>query len=169
MHGLFSSCGEWGAHSSCGVQTSHYGGFSCCGAQALGTWVSGVAAHRLQSLQLLGSSAQAYLLCGMWNPPGSVIEPMSPPLAGIFLTPGTFPFVRGEGDKREGIGVGDEHLSIACHTTCELLWTYQHIPSEHIEQKNYSMPILTNPHIVEDLNTSVSETERPSKQKANKI
>ena len=31
-----SSRGEWGLLSSCGVQASHHGGFSCCRAQALG-------------------------------------------------------------------------------------------------------------------------------------
>ena len=35
---LFSSCGAW---------ASHCGGFSYCGAHALGTWVSLVVAHRL--------------------------------------------------------------------------------------------------------------------------
>ena len=33
--GLFSSCSKWGLLSSCGVQTSYCGGFSC-GAQSLG-------------------------------------------------------------------------------------------------------------------------------------
>ena len=35
-----SRCGEW---------VSHRGGFSCCGAQALGAWASVVAARRLSS------------------------------------------------------------------------------------------------------------------------
>ena len=34
--GLFSSCGEWGILSSCGVRASHCGGFSCCEAEPLG-------------------------------------------------------------------------------------------------------------------------------------
>ena len=34
--GLFSSCGEWGLLSSCGAQTSHCSGFSCCRARDLG-------------------------------------------------------------------------------------------------------------------------------------
>ena len=33
---LFSSCGEQGLVSSCGVWASHCGGFSCCWAQAIG-------------------------------------------------------------------------------------------------------------------------------------
>ena len=41
LHGIFSSCGHWGLLSSCGVQASPWGGFSC-GAQSLGTWASEV-------------------------------------------------------------------------------------------------------------------------------
>ena len=33
----FSSSGERGANLRCSAQASHFGGFSCCGAQALGT------------------------------------------------------------------------------------------------------------------------------------
>ena len=40
----FSSCGQQRLLSSCGVQASHYGGFSCCRAQALGRMGSVVAA-----------------------------------------------------------------------------------------------------------------------------
>ena len=36
LRGPFSSCGEWGLVSSCGVQSSHCSGFSCWGAHALG-------------------------------------------------------------------------------------------------------------------------------------
>ena len=57
--GLFSSCGKHGLLSSCRAQTSHYSGFSCWGARALGrlgfsswgTWV--------QWLWLPGCRAQA--------------------------------------------------------------------------------------------------------------
>ena len=49
LHGLFSSCGEQGLLSSCGMQASHCGGFSCCGAWA---WV-------------LGSSG--FSSCGTWT------------------------------------------------------------------------------------------------------
>ena len=65
----FSSCGGWGLLSSCG-------GFSCCR-----TW----------TLERGFSSfdAQAYQVpCGMWNLPGPGIKPMSPALAGRFLTSG---------------------------------------------------------------------------------
>ena len=40
----FSGCGEQELLSSCSVQVSHYSGFSCCRAQALGTRASVVAA-----------------------------------------------------------------------------------------------------------------------------
>ena len=43
-------CCTW-AFSSCSVQAFHCGGFSCCGARALGTWA--------QQLWLVGSRAQA--------------------------------------------------------------------------------------------------------------
>ena len=35
LHGLVSSCGEQELPSSCCVQASHCGGFSCCGVWAL--------------------------------------------------------------------------------------------------------------------------------------
>ena len=45
----FSSCRERGLLSSCGAWASHRGGFSCCGAQALDTQASVVAAQGLIS------------------------------------------------------------------------------------------------------------------------
>ena len=48
-------------------------GLSSCGSRAL--------EHRLSSC-----GAQAWLLCGMWDLPGPGLEPMSPELAGGFLT-----------------------------------------------------------------------------------
>ena len=42
-----------GVTLQCGVWASHRGGFSCCGARALGTWASVVVAHGLSS-------------CGAW-------------------------------------------------------------------------------------------------------
>ena len=49
----------------CGVRASHCGGFSCCGAQALGTWASVVVARGLSSC---GSRALERRLssCGAW-------------------------------------------------------------------------------------------------------
>ena len=49
----FSSCGKRGATLRCGERASHHGGFSCCGAWALGTRASVVAARGLSS-------------CGAW-------------------------------------------------------------------------------------------------------
>ena len=57
--------------SSCGVR-----GFSCCGAWAPGH--SGFSNY----------GPRAYLLRGVWDPPGPGIEPMSSALAGGFLTTG---------------------------------------------------------------------------------
>ena len=65
------------AFSSCGMQASHCGGFSCCRARALEPVGSAVVAHRLSCPE-----------CSMWNLPGPGIEPMSPALAGGFITNG---------------------------------------------------------------------------------
>ena len=67
--------------------------FSCCRAGALGcmsfsSWGSRALEHRLSSC-----GARAYLLHGMWNLYRPGIEPMSPALAGGFLStvpPGKF-------------------------------------------------------------------------------
>ena len=45
----FSSCDEQGLLFRCGVQASHCGGLSCCGARALGVRASVVVAHGLSS------------------------------------------------------------------------------------------------------------------------
>ena len=86
LHGLFSSCGEQGLLSSCGAWASHCGGFSCCGARILectgcsscGPWAL---EHRLNSC-----GTQSLLLQGMWDLPGSGIEPVFPALAGRFFS-----------------------------------------------------------------------------------
>ena len=77
----------------CSAQASHCGGFSCCGAWALGTQASVVAAHELSSCgsqalehRLSSYGAWAQLLRGMWGLPGPGLEPVSPALAGGFLT-----------------------------------------------------------------------------------
>ena len=77
----FSSCGEQGATLCCGARASYCGGFSCCGAQAVGAQVSAVVAHGLSSC-----GAWAELLHGMWDLPRPGLEPVSPALAGGFLT-----------------------------------------------------------------------------------
>ena len=63
-----------GATLRCGARASQCSGFSCCGARALGAWASVVVAH--------GLSCSA--ACG--NVPGPGLEPVSPALAGRFLT-----------------------------------------------------------------------------------
>ena len=82
-----------GATLHCGAQVSHCGGFSCCGAWALGTWASVAAAHRLSSCgsqalerRLSSCGTWAQLLRSMWDLPRAGFEPVSPVLAGGFLT-----------------------------------------------------------------------------------
>ena len=53
LHGLFSGHGKWGLLSNCSTWASHCNGFSCCGAQALGSQASVVVAHGLS-------------ICGPW-------------------------------------------------------------------------------------------------------
>ena len=82
-----------GATLRCGAQASHCGGFSCCGARALGVRASVVVAHGLCSCglralerRLSSCGARAQLLRGMWDLSGPGLEPVSPALAGGFLT-----------------------------------------------------------------------------------
>ena len=70
-------------YSSLQLQASHCGGFSCCGAWSLGAWASVVAAHGLSSC-----GPRSQLLRGMWDLPRAGLEPVSPTLAGGFLTIG---------------------------------------------------------------------------------
>ena len=82
-----------GATLRCGARASHCGGFSCCGARALGAWASVVVAPRLSSCglwalehRLSSCGAWAQLLRTMWDLPRPGLKPMSPALAGGFLT-----------------------------------------------------------------------------------
>ena len=82
-----------GATLRCGAWASHCGGFSCCGARALGAQASVVVAHRLSSCgwralerRLSSCGAWASLLRGMWDLPRPGLGPMSPALAGRFLS-----------------------------------------------------------------------------------
>ena len=77
----------------CGARTSHCGGFSCCGARALGAWALEVVACGLSSCdaqalehRLSSCGTQAYLLRSMWDLPRPGLEPVSPALAGGFST-----------------------------------------------------------------------------------
>ena len=71
----------------------HCSGFPLCGAWALGLWASVVAAHGLSSCgsgalerRFSSCGAWALLLYGMWDLPRPGLEPVSPALAGGFLT-----------------------------------------------------------------------------------
>ena len=93
LHAGFSLVAASGSFSSFQCEASHCGGFSCCGAQALGAWASAVVACRLSSCgswalgrRLSRCGTRAQLLRGMWDLPGPGLEPVSPALAGRFLT-----------------------------------------------------------------------------------
>ena len=103
-----------GATLCCGARASHCGGFSCYGGErALGTRASVVATCRLSSCGMWpqGTRASVVVACGlsscglralecrlsscgtwaqvlrgMWDLPGPGLEPVSPALAGGFLT-----------------------------------------------------------------------------------
>ena len=82
-----------GATLRCGARASHCGGFSCCRAQAPGARASVVVACGLSSCglralehRLSSCGARAQLLRSMWDLPGPGLEPVSPALAGGFLT-----------------------------------------------------------------------------------
>ena len=82
-----------GATLHCSVQASHCGGFSCCRAWALGARASVAVARSFSSCgswalehRLSSCGSWAQLLHGMWDLPGPGLKPMSPALAGRFLT-----------------------------------------------------------------------------------
>ena len=60
----FSSCGKREATLHCGAQASHCGGFSCCGARALGMRASVVAAHGLNSCGTWALEHAGFSSCG---------------------------------------------------------------------------------------------------------
>ena len=87
-----SSCGEWGL-LFVAVRRLLIAVASRCGARALGTWASVVVARGLSSCgsralehRLSSCGAWASLLRGLWDLSGPGLEPMSPALAGGFLT-----------------------------------------------------------------------------------
>ena len=63
----FSSCGESGLCSGCGVQVSYSGGSSCCRAQTLGARASVVAAHGFSGCELLALACAGFSSCGSWT------------------------------------------------------------------------------------------------------
>ena len=70
------------AFSSCGKRGPLF--IAVCG--PLTVAASLVAEHRLQTCRLSSCGSQAQLLCGMWDPPGPGLEPVSPALAGRLST-----------------------------------------------------------------------------------
>ena len=78
LSGLCSSCSEQGPLSSCGVQTSHFSGFSVT---ELRLWVPGLQRSQHASSAVVGAG----LYSCTWSLPGPAIEPMSPALTGRFL------------------------------------------------------------------------------------
>ena len=92
LHG-FLQLWRAGATLRCSAQASHCSGFSCCGARAVGTQASVVVSRRLSScgsrdpeLRLSSCGARAQLFRHIWDLPRPGLEPMSPALAGGFLT-----------------------------------------------------------------------------------
>ena len=86
------TCGEWGPLLN-EVHGPLLAVASRCRARAPGVWASVVVACGLSSCgsqspecRLSSCGAWAQLLCGMWDPPGPGIEPVSPALAGRFPT-----------------------------------------------------------------------------------
>ena len=69
----FSSCGKWGP-------------LFIAVRRPLTVAASLVAEHRLQTRRLSNRGSRAQLLRGMWEPPRPGLEPVSPALAGRFLT-----------------------------------------------------------------------------------
>ena len=93
LHTGFLQLWRAGATLRCCAQASHCGGSSCCRAQALGVRASVVVAHGLRSCgsqalerRLSTCGAQAQLLYSMWYLPRPGLKPVSPALAGGFLT-----------------------------------------------------------------------------------
>ena len=72
----FSGCGNSGLLSTCSVQASHCCGFSCCRVQV----------PEYAGYSICGTPAE--LSPNMWHCPRPGNEPMSPTLAGRFLTTG---------------------------------------------------------------------------------
>ena len=77
----------------CGARASHYGGFTCSRARALGRRASlavvcGLSSCGLRDVEskLSSCGARAQLLRSMWDLPRQGLEPVSPALAGRFLT-----------------------------------------------------------------------------------
>ena len=92
LHTGFLQLRRVGATLHCSTWASYCGGFSCCGAQALGVWASVVVARGLSSCgswalerRLSSCGTRAQLPRSMWDLPGPGLKPVSPALASVFL------------------------------------------------------------------------------------
>ena len=78
-----SRCGAWTLGAWASVVVAR--GLSSCGLRALESWFSSCGAWA-QERRLSSCGTRAYLLHGMLDLPGPVVEPVSPASAGGFLT-----------------------------------------------------------------------------------
>ena len=62
----FSSCSKPGKLSTCSAQASHYSGFSCCRARALGAWASLAEALGLSCFTACWIFPQGLNLCPLY-------------------------------------------------------------------------------------------------------
>ena len=76
--------GAWALGMGASVVVAH--GLSSCGSWALECRLSSCGSCALEC-RLSSCGTRALLLCGMWDLPGSGLKPVSPALAGGFLTP----------------------------------------------------------------------------------
>ena len=72
---------HWVFIASCGYSLGQYAGFPL-------QWLLLLGSVDFRPCGLSSWGPQVWLLCGMWTPPKPGIEPMSPALAGGFLTTG---------------------------------------------------------------------------------
>ena len=86
--GLVSRCSKQALHSRCGAWASHWGGFPCCRAWALGCVGFSSCSSQTLGCGFYSCGTWAWLPWDMWNLPRPGIEPVSPELAGRFVTTG---------------------------------------------------------------------------------
>ena len=81
---LWSTGSRCAGFSSCGSRALELR-LSSCGSRALERRLSSCGSRALEH-RLSSCGARAWLLRGMWDLPGPGLEPVSPALAGVFLT-----------------------------------------------------------------------------------